>query len=277
MKNGGRWSGGRKCHTNSQTHPCLSHALELVAVRVLTYFTDIGKLGVIVVRPDAIAGIPKPAAWSGLCDGLDVNVVGPGRRGYMPPQGRAVDPVPFADVLQRGLASPVEVGMAGIERAPAPGITGAPDPNKRQAAIGPSPYFSMDRTTFVLINNGVTMTGSAPATIQTVAPSAVVGVASDAPTATAAVDAYATLTNRPADQVWSGLGAVGSAATTIKATDGSNPLVAIGRASTAVNVDAVASTVAGAVPTTDSSSATAPAAASSSASSPAATGTSPAV
>lgn len=45
----------------------------------------VGKLGVIVVRPDEIKKQTQSAQWHGLCAGTDQNVIGPGRRDVTPP------------------------------------------------------------------------------------------------------------------------------------------------------------------------------------------------
>ncbi|RSH77255.1 laccase, multicopper oxidase, benzenediol:oxygen oxidorectuctase [Apiotrichum porosum] len=48
----------------------------------------VGKLGVVVIRPDEVRKQAQPSAWSGLCSGLDANAIGPARR-TLPPQARA--------------------------------------------------------------------------------------------------------------------------------------------------------------------------------------------
>lgn len=48
---------------------------------------SVGKLGVVVIRPDEIAKQTNPAAWSAMCSGLDINVIGPAKRA-LPPQAR---------------------------------------------------------------------------------------------------------------------------------------------------------------------------------------------
>lgn len=178
-----------------------------------------GKLAAMVVRPDAIKGFSQPAAWQGLCAGTDINEVAPGRRDYTPPQGRSARDREAtleereANVLHIKGDLPTPVARAQVTAPPQRRADGAAD----------TPYFSMDRTTFVLINSGITVTGTA-----TEAPSAAanaVGIAASAPTGSDAADSYATLTNRPAGAVWSGLGAV---ATTVQASAGPNPSAAAG-------------------------------------------------
>ncbi len=49
---------------------------------------SVGKMAAVVVRPDAIRSIEQPQDWLALCGGTDSGAIGPGRRSYVPPQGR---------------------------------------------------------------------------------------------------------------------------------------------------------------------------------------------
>lgn len=47
-----------------------------------------GKLAVVVVGQEKMKSFAQPEDWKALCSGLDVNEIGPARRGYVPPQAR---------------------------------------------------------------------------------------------------------------------------------------------------------------------------------------------
>ncbi|BEJ11628.1 hypothetical protein CspHIS471_0200880 [Cutaneotrichosporon sp. HIS471] len=48
---------------------------------------SVGKMAAVVVKPDIVRTIDQPEDWAALCHG-DPGAIGPGRRSYIPPQGR---------------------------------------------------------------------------------------------------------------------------------------------------------------------------------------------
>lgn len=42
----------------------------------------VGKLAVVVVRPDVMKGFAQPDEWKGLCAGTDTNEIGPAKRNF---------------------------------------------------------------------------------------------------------------------------------------------------------------------------------------------------
>lgn len=155
-----------------------------------------GKMAIVVVRPDEVRKFQRPADWAGLCNGLNVNEVGPARR-TLPPQARH-------KVDKRQINA---TATATAAAAPTPKPT-FDSPNGKNV-----PYFSMDRTSFTLIDHGYTITSSITIS-QTNKPAFALPTSVDSAAAQAA---YATQTNRPAADVWSGIAPV---ADTVKATEG---------------------------------------------------------
>lgn len=50
-----------------------------------------GKMAVVTVRPDSIKVQDIPNDWREMCNGLDINEIGPGRRSYPPTRRDAID------------------------------------------------------------------------------------------------------------------------------------------------------------------------------------------
>jgi hypothetical protein len=51
---------------------------------------SVGKMAVVVIGQDSMKQFTTPNAdWQALCAGTDPNAIGPAKRGFMPPQGRA--------------------------------------------------------------------------------------------------------------------------------------------------------------------------------------------
>ena len=162
----------------------------------------LGKMGVLVIRPNDIAPTEekKPPEWAALCVG-DPNEIGPARRRAIPPQARAPKPVPTI--------APMHARQNG-------GVDPNDDPN--------TPYFSMDRTSWVQRQNGVTLTSSVSEP-DVVLPSSSI----NEPLASAQSSIYATLTAAGAAQsVFSSAGII-PVSVTVVAKGGSPLQSAIGQ------------------------------------------------